>query len=435
MKYIYINYNILMNNISNNINTIQSNEELISNSLSNPNKLLFKVRSLTNENKYDDGLDLLDKAIILKIDKVNKNKEDKSLIPLYLEYAQVLITKQFNSQDLFGDVKNDDIDNNDNDIHNDDNENNNIHEHNKEENKDDDIHNDYDDNKYDEDNSEDSEQEEYNDQELAYDYLFTCQKIINTEINILKENKDKQTDSNLELKELNNQLSEVYLLFAQLELLKSDNKKAISFFEKGLEVRKINDDKFSRAIADIYYQMSIAYDYDIMKCFTCLYKVKIIMEYHLQKLIDKSYFISKPVFYNIIEEDLLDKELIKDYKSIKVNSDDVEIKDSDNDDIAEIKSILIEVYLKIDDTIEGIETQKEYMLAVQKEKDKKEKEANDQKGEFNSMYDESKLINANCLLKKKRVKAGDDCENKLRKDEKKILNNNGCVELNEGELI
>lgn len=401
-----------MKDISSNTNNItQTYDEIIITSITNPHQLLSKVRSFTSQNQYEDALDLLDKAIITKLGKVNHNKEDKSLIPLYLEYAQVLITKQFNSQDLFGDIKKEEDTEN---IHND----NNIAENNEipEEDNENSIHND------ESNESDDEQEEEYNDQELAYDYLFTCQKILKSELNNPSENE-------CQVKEESNQLSEVYLLFAQLELLKSDNKKAISFFEKGLEIRKRNDEKFSRAIADIYYQMSIAYDFDIFKCFTCLYKVKIIMEYHLQKLIDRHYFLSKPVFYNKEEEDLLEKEKIEDYKSIKVNSDDVEIKETDSDDISEIKSILIEVYLKIDDTIEGIESQKEYLIAVQKEKERKEKEENKENGVFNSKYDDSKLINANCLLKKKREKAETSVVDKKNDDEKRNEDKDLCLKL------
>ncbi len=145
--------------------------------------------------------------------------------------------------------------------------------------------------------------------------------------------------------------------------------------------------------------MGLSYDYDIKLCFTSFYKVKIIMEYHLQEQISQDLLGKKisPVFFHTQEEELLDKEIIN-HKEIKLNKLDIAECDSDSLEIKDLKEILQEIYLKIEDTIIGIDSEEELNLAKEEQK----ADTQEQIG-FSTVYDDSKVININSIVKKKKT--------------------------------
>jgi hypothetical protein len=67
-------------------------------------------------------------------------------------------------------------------------------------------------------------------------------------------------------------LSDIYLKFGELEQIKSDFKLACDFFNQSLELKKKYDDKHSRAVAEVYYMIAHAADFDAKLALVCFYK-------------------------------------------------------------------------------------------------------------------------------------------------------------------
>lgn len=114
-------------------------------------------------------------------------------------------------------------------------------------------------------------------------------------------------------------LAEVYLKMGDLETCKSDFQMAVEKYLKALKIRRDYDNKFSRIIAEIYFNMAKVFDFDAKKCLTCFVKARLIMEYHMkQKLIEagKTELADKIA----IDDSLLDEEEI-DYKSVKAKNE------------------------------------------------------------------------------------------------------------------
>ncbi len=103
-----------------------------------------------------------------------------------------------------------------------------------------------------------------------------------------------------------------------LETCKSDFHTAIEMYLKALKIRREYDNKFSRIIAEIYFNMGKVYDFDVKKCMICFIKARLIIEYHIKnKLIDAG---KNDLADNIeIDESILDKDEI-DYKTVKLKN-------------------------------------------------------------------------------------------------------------------
>lgn len=173
---------------------------------------------------------------------------------------------------------------------------------------------------------EDPSQEDLQDEDVAADNLAFAESIylenLKDYINPNKDNGSTEEPTKTipeDVKTLFFGLAEVYLKMGELETCKSDFQMAVEKYQKALEIRKKHDNKFSRAIAEIYFNMAKVYDFDAKKCLTCFVKARLIMEYHVkQKLVEanKAELADKIV----IDESLLDKEEI-DYKSVKAKSE------------------------------------------------------------------------------------------------------------------
>ena len=115
-------------------------------------------------------------------------------------------------------------------------------------------------------------------------------------------------------------LAEVYLKMGELDTCKSDFPAAVEKYNKALKIRRQFDKKFSRCIAEIYFNLHKVYDFDANKCFSCIVKARSIMEYHIKNKLEE---IGKKELAGFIEinETLLDMELEDiDYKNIKMKN-------------------------------------------------------------------------------------------------------------------
>lgn len=169
---------------------------------------------------------------------------------------------------------------------------------------------------------EDYSQEDCQDEDIAFDNLAFAESIY---LENLKEfyNSESQEvlkkDISEEIKSLLFGLAEVYLKMGDLETCKSDFQMAVDKYLKALKIRKDFDNKFSRIIAEIYFNMAKVYDFDAKKCLLCFVKARLIMEFHIkQKLVEAGKALLAEKIQ--IDESLLDKEEI-DYKSIKAKND------------------------------------------------------------------------------------------------------------------
>lgn len=278
-----------------------------------PDELFPHIRTLSEEKRdYETALELLNIAIKYKLQLIDDDRNNIQMVKYYMEYADILIQKQMNSEDLLN------IGNKEekpkqvvSKKHEDDND------------------------KSDDENEDEDDEEEASDGEIIYDNLFTAQKILQKEIsNSTDEDKSK----------LKYDLSRVFVLFSENEMSKSDYQAAINYLQTALELRKESEDKFSRRIAEVYYQMGMCYDFDAQKSFNCFYRAKIILEYHLQKAADENN--QKVVYYNN-EEDLLNSNTNIDPDKIIINIEAMKPSIFDSDKVKDLKSILEEVYLKV----------------------------------------------------------------------------------------
>ncbi len=169
------------------------------------------------------------------------------------------------------------------------------------------------------DNIED-EESELCDEDIALDNLLMAENIYKEFLADYLEDdlskKDKEVSEDI-LKEIFG-LAEVYLKMGDLETCKSDFPEAVEKYLKALKIRKQFDNKFSRCIAEIYFNLHKVYDFDTVKCFTCIVKARLIMEYHIKNKLSE---LGKNNLCEHIEinESLLDLEDM-DYKTIKLKN-------------------------------------------------------------------------------------------------------------------
>lgn len=130
-------------------------------------------------------------------------------------------------------------------------------------------------------------------------------------------------------------LSEVYFKFGELELVKSDFKLALEFFNQTLNYKTLYDTKYSRAIAEVYFMMASACDANANQALVFYYKTYLILLYHLNK--EKGTEISD-INIDFIEISpsslMLDKEILR-----------TDIADSDK--VKELKETLNDILIKV----------------------------------------------------------------------------------------
>jgi hypothetical protein len=298
--------------------------------------------------KYEESIELINKAIELKLKSVNEDRNHIEMARFYVVNADILIIKLQETTSLF-----EGLDQNKNGNHEEKKEKNlngNFEDHKKRTN--DDSDNEYD-------GSDDDESEEATDEEIIYDNLFTAQKLYQEYLRPY--NTQIPEDIPEEIRKIYVKLAGVFSLFGELEIVKNDNKKAIHFYEEGLTLYKKYTELFSRNKGECYYKLSFCYDFDPYKSFVCFFLTKIIMELHLQKLMDEENEksvdqINKKYYkkiYNPEEKIYLENgnvnELKIDLDCVELKFKEVQIVDEidKNEDIIELKSILQELYTKV----------------------------------------------------------------------------------------
>lgn len=344
----------------------------------NPEQLIKFGKQLLKIKKYEKGISFLEKAIRLGIAKYDNDESNINCAKFYVEYAEGLITKLIDSEEIFAETveqgnsnENNNLSNNNNknesldkienispnlissSSNNDSNwndktmnnnlsrSNNNNSKLNESEDEEDEKANDNE-----ESNGEEEVQEE-SDEQIAFENLAFAEKILK---NYLKDYEFKETkDLNEDILNRYFELSEVYQKFADLEMCKSDFKMSVHYNLKALKIRKKHDDKFSRIKAEIYYNLSTSYDFDTKKCLICLYFTKTIIEYHLKQELLKLESFKSLAELLIIDDASLDFEERVDVNNIKLYPEVVNYNFENNasKEILELVDILTLIYQKV----------------------------------------------------------------------------------------
>ena len=309
-----------------------------------PEKLFSLAQEKFNINKYEDGLIILDKSINYALKKYG-GEEKIEMAQYYNKYADGLIQKLSNSNEDFLNIENDaDIKEKESEL--------------TELSKNKIISENIEDNKYkknkEEENEEIKESEDNNEiieEEVAYENLNESNNILK---NYLKKFDDK------EVKSLDNtnikyylELSENYYLFASLEKLNMDFKRADYFYTLSSEILKKYGNKFSRKLAGLYFEQAQILDLNPKKCLLSLFKSKIIMEYYLQKEIDQ---IKLNIKIDIDEKDLDLDSVSYDNEKIFKNKEIIENEELINaskthSSIKEFIDIIKDINNKLEDVI------------------------------------------------------------------------------------
>jgi hypothetical protein len=129
-------------------------------------------------------------------------------------------------------------------------------------------------------------------------------------------------------------LSDIYLKYGELEQYKSDYKSAYEFFLSSLDILKLYDQPFSRAVAEVYYFMANVADYDARLAMSCFYKTYLIMKKLLMKELKTEININID-FDNVKKEDL------------QLDNDLLIVKSDDNEEIVDLKGIMTELKQKV----------------------------------------------------------------------------------------
>ena len=309
-----------------------------------PEKLFSLAQEKFNINKYEDGLIILDKSINYALKKYG-GEEKIEMAQYYNKYADGLIQKLSNSNEDFLNIENDaDIKEKESEL--------------TELSKNKIISENIEDNKYkknkEEENEEIKESEDNNEiieEEVAYENLNESNNILK---NYLKKFDDKEVKSldNTDIKYYL-ELSENYYLFASLEKLNMDFKRADYFYTLSSEILKKYGNKFSRKLAGLYFEQAQILDLNPKKCLLSLFKSKIIMEYYLQKEIDQ---IKLNIKIDIDEKDLDLDSVSYDNEKIFKNKEIIENEELINaskthSSIKEFIDIIKDINNKLEDVI------------------------------------------------------------------------------------
>ncbi len=378
----------------------------------NPSELIKIAKNFLNLKKFEKGIELLEQAIHFAIEKNNKDETNIECAKFYYHYADALIRKCMESDEILAIPEAD--------VAQEPQEQSNIQTNNiqsVQKIKEVEEEEEEGENPAQEDDDEEKEEvvQDDSDEQVALENLLFAEKIYKTYLNPYETK--KKEDLSDEVIKIFFELGAVYHKFGELEMCKSDFKSAVDFFIKSLEIRNKFDFKFSRAIAELYFNMASAFDFDSKKCLLCYYKTKIIMEYHLQQELIKINF-NKLADLIIISDSDMELETIKiTDPCLKLNREIMNHPDLINDqmmkneEIEELTSIIQELNIKIDDVIIDITAFENYT----KEKEKLSQEEN----KFQENYDKTKVEDVQRLVKKRQ-----------RKDENHDINEeNGVMRL------
>ena len=353
-----------------------------------PDKLFPLAQEQFNKNNFEEGISILEQSILLAVKKFGG--EDKiELAKFYNKYADGLLQKLLTYNNDFLNFQEDEEQASKN------------KEEPKEE-KEKDKEND----EKSKDNNNEEEKAPKNignnieDDQIVYENLNMANLILK---NYLKEYDDKEPKTlDKEVIDYYLLLSDNYSLFASLEKLNSDFKKADEYYKLAINIAKKYGDKYSRNIAFLYFEQAQILDFDPHNCLLSLYKSKVIMEYYLQKEIDKANLkIKLDIDENDLDLDKLsfDSDKINKNKELITNNTELIDAAKKNPSIEEFVEIIKDINIKIEDVVLEL---KEYDTFL-KTKEQMKKDGEKQNC-FNNNIDMSKVVDLNkvTLIKKKR---------------------------------
>ena len=375
----------------------------------NPEKLFPIAQEQFNKNNFEEGLDILEQSILLAQKKFG-GEEKLELAQFYNKYADGLLQKLLLPTTDFLNFQEDEEQVSKNKEEEPKEEKEKDKEKDKEKEKE----------KEKEEEKAPKNNENIGDDEVVFDNLNMANLLLK---NYLKEYDDKDP------KTLDNNvikyyllLSDNYSLFASLEKLNSDFKKANEYYELSINVAKKYGDKFSRNLAGLYFEQAQILDFDPHHCLLSLYKSKVIMEHYLQKEIEKANLkIKLDIDDNDLDLDKLPFDSEKVTKNKELISSNVELimAAKDNPNIEEFVDIIKDINIKIEDVVLEL---KEYDTFL---KTKEQMKKGEQKQNcFDTNIDMSKVVELSkiTLIKKKRKEPtnNDDDIKKPEEDKNKV---------------
>ena len=359
-----------------------------------PEKLFPIAQAEFNKNNFEEGIDILEQSILLAVKKFGG--EDKiELAQFYNKYADGLIQKLMASNTDFLNLQEDEQQQEDI-----------KEEKQKEKEKDEEsdiIRTDKEKEKEVEKEDEKSQKNTGNnvgDDEIVYENLNMANVLLK---NYLKEYDDKDPKSlDKDVIKYYNLLSDNYSLFASLEKINSDFKKANEYFKLSIDIAKKYDNKFSRNLAGLYFEQAQILDFDPYNCLLSLYKSKVIMEYYLQKEIEKAnlsiklYLDENDLYLTVLPYD--SDKVFKNKELIESNTELINAAKT-NFSIQDFVDIIKDINTKIEDVVLELKEYSTFLKA--KEQMKKEGE---KQNTFNTNIDMSKVVDLSSitLIKKKR---------------------------------
>ena len=359
-----------------------------------PEKLFPIAQAEFNKNNFEEGIDILEQSILLAVKKFGG--EDKiELAQFYNKYADGLIQKLMASNTDFLNLQEDEQQQEDI-----------KEEKQKEKEKDEEsdiIRTDKEKEKEVEKEDEKSQKNTGNnvgDDEIVYENLNMANVLLK---NYLKEYDDKDPKSlDKDVIKYYNLLSDNYSLFASLEKINSDFKKANEYFKLSIDIAKKYDNKFSRNLAGLYFEQAQILDFDPYNCLLSLYKSKVIMEYYLQKEIEKANLSIKLYLdENDLDLSVLPYDSDKVFKNKELIESNTELINAakTNFSIQDFVDIIKDINTKIEDVVLELKEYSTFLKA--KEQMKKEGE---KQNTFNTNIDMSKVVDLSSitLIKKKR---------------------------------
>ena len=359
-----------------------------------PEKLFPIAQAEFNKNNFEEGIDILEQSILLAVKKFGG--EDKiELAQFYNKYSDGLIQKLMASNTDFLNLQEDEQQQEDI-----------KEEKQKEKEKDEEsdiIRTDKEKEKEVEKEDEKSQKNMGNnvgDDEIVYENLNMANVLLK---NYLKEYDDKDPKSlDKDVIKYYNLLSDNYSLFASLEKINSDFKKANEYFKLSIDIAKKYDNKFSRNLAGLYFEQAQILDFDPYNCLLSLYKSKVIMEYYLQKEIEKANLSIKLYLdENDLDLTVLPYDSDKVFKNKELIESNTELINAakTNFSIQDFVEIIKDINTKIEDVVLELKEYSTFLKA--KEQMKKEGE---KQNTFNTNIDMSKVVDLSSitLIKKKR---------------------------------
>ena len=371
-----------------------------------PEKLFSIAQENFNKNKFEEGISILEQSILLAVKKFG-GEEKVELAQFYNKYADGLIQKLMMSNVDFLNLQ-EEASQNAQEEKSSSNEN-------KKEDKSEEKSKDKERDEKEKKVTNDINNDIVGDDEIVYENLNAANLLLK---NYLKDYDDKDPkilDKSIIKYYL--QLSDNYSLFASLEKINSDFKKADDYYKLSIDICKKYDNKFSRNLAGLYFEEAQILDFDPQHCLLSLYKSKVIMEYYLQTEIDKH---NLKIKLDIDEKDLdldslsYDNEKIFKNKDLILKNDNLINSAKENCDIEEFIDIIKDINIKLEDVILEL---KEYNLFL-KTKEQMKKDGEKQNC-FNTNIDMSKVVDLSkiSIIKKKRKEPFNDKDDIKKPDE------------------